>query len=109
MDEVAFSASSHLRRDRAYRVNVGHDVNVPVELPLLVRHVFVTEARDAGVNEFLIKPFSVDGLKRRIIATVNNPRDFIEVESYFGPDRRRTEKEFHGVDMRKGKPGEDAR
>jgi DNA-binding response OmpR family regulator len=61
----------------------------------------VTEARDAGVTEFLIKPFSVDGLKKRIIATVMNPREFVEVESYFGPDRRRTVKDFQGEYMRR--------
>lgn len=60
----------------------------------------VTEARDAGVTEFLIKPFSVDSLRKRLIATLENPREFIEVESYYGPDRRRTVKDFRGEDMR---------
>ena len=60
----------------------------------------VTEARDVGVSEFLIRPFSVDGLKGRITAIVNNPRAFIQVESYFGPDRRRVNKAFRGEDMR---------
>ncbi len=60
----------------------------------------VTEARDAGVTEFLIKPFSIDGLKKRLVATMQNPRDFIEVSNYFGPDRRRSVKEFYGEDLR---------
>lgn len=60
----------------------------------------VTEARDVGVSEFLIRPFSIDLLKSRISAIVNNPRAFIQVESYFGPDRRRVEKPFQGEDMR---------
>lgn len=63
----------------------------------------VFEARDAGVNEFLVKPFSADGLAKRIAATVANPRAFIEVESYFGPDRRRVERDFPGEDMRRRK------
>jgi len=64
----------------------------------------VVEARDAGVNEFLVKPFSADGLAKRIAATLANPRDFIEVASYFGPDRRRADREFTGRDMRGRKP-----
>ncbi len=63
----------------------------------------VTEARDVGVSEFLIRPFSIDSLKGRIIATANNPREFIRIESYFGPDRRRIAKEFRGKDMRGSK------
>ena len=60
----------------------------------------VTEARDVGVSEFLIRPFSVDSLRSRVAAIINNPRAFIQVESYFGPDRRRVNKEFKGEDMR---------
>ncbi len=60
----------------------------------------VTGARDAGVSEFLIKPFSIDGLKKRIVATVRNPRNFIEISDYFGPDRRRSVRQFTGEDLR---------
>ena len=42
-----------------------------------------TEARDVGVSEFLIRPFSVDSLRSRVAAIINNPRAFIQVESYF--------------------------
>jgi CheY-like chemotaxis protein len=48
-------------------------------------------ARDAGVNEFLTKPFSVISLFRRIVEVVNKPRPFIRTSEYFGPDRRRRE------------------
>lgn len=60
----------------------------------------VTEARDVGVSEFLIRPFSIDSLKGRLLVAANNPRQFVEVEDYFGPDRRRVDKEFRGKDMR---------
>lgn len=63
----------------------------------------VTDARDAGVTEFLIKPFSSDSLKKRVAATILNPREFVQVASYFGPDRRRRDKEFFGQDMRQSK------
>jgi len=53
------------------------------ELPLIV------EARDAGVNQFLVKPISAERLNKRIIATLEDSRPFICVENYVGPDRRR--------------------
>lgn len=49
----------------------------------------VAEARDSGVTEFLVKPFSANDLARRIAYVINKPRDFIETPDYFGPDRRR--------------------
>lgn len=49
----------------------------------------VEEARDAGVTEFLVKPFTAHDLARRIAHVINKPRDFIETQDFFGPDRRR--------------------
>lgn len=64
----------------------------------------VTEARDAGVTEFLIKPFSTVDMKRRITAILEHPRSFIEVTDYFGPDRRRIDRDYYGEDQRSGEP-----
>lgn len=49
----------------------------------------VEEARDSGVTEFLVKPFTANDLARRIVHVINAPRDFIETQDFFGPDRRR--------------------
>jgi two-component system chemotaxis response regulator CheY len=49
----------------------------------------VTEARDAGVTEFLAKPVTARGVIDRITRVVEYPRPFIRNEDYFGPDRRR--------------------
>jgi two-component system chemotaxis response regulator CheY len=49
----------------------------------------VAEARDAGVTEFLVKPFTANDIARRIAHVINKPRDFIETQDFFGPDRRR--------------------
>jgi two-component system, response regulator PdtaR len=46
-------------------------------------------ARDAGVHEFLRKPFSGGDLMRRLEAVTLKPRDWIEAVQYVGPDRRR--------------------
>jgi two-component system, chemotaxis family, chemotaxis protein CheY len=49
----------------------------------------VTAARDAGVNEFLAKPFSAKALYQRIINVAAYPRPFVKAPNYFGPDRHR--------------------
>ncbi|QLQ12283.1 MAG: response regulator [Brevundimonas sp.] len=46
-------------------------------------------ARDAGVHEFLRKPFTSADVVRRIENVVTRPRDWVEAVSYVGPDRRR--------------------
>ena len=63
----------------------------------------VLRARDAGVTELLVKPISADGLYRRIVNVVTNPRPFIKTKTYFGPDRRRNgNSNFAGTECRKG-------
>jgi CheY-like chemotaxis protein len=49
----------------------------------------ILSARDAGVHEFLRKPFTTKDLLRRLEAVTLRPRDWIEAISYIGPDRRR--------------------
>lgn len=49
----------------------------------------VEMARDAGVTEFLVKPFTAKGLFERLVMVVENPRSFIISKVYKGPDRRR--------------------
>ena len=49
----------------------------------------IVKARDAGVHEFLRKPYTAKDLLRRLEAVCLHPRDWIEAVSYVGPDRRR--------------------
>ena len=51
----------------------------------------VTEARDAGVTEFVVKPITAKAILERINAVIFRPRPFVKSEGYLGPDRRRTE------------------
>ena len=61
----------------------------------------VSEARDAGVTEFLVKPFTASDIAKRVAHVINKPRDFIEVGEFFGPDRRRrADPDFNGVKKR---------
>jgi len=49
----------------------------------------VLEARDVGVTEILIKPFTVQTLIKHLTHIIENPRDFIVAPKFTGPDRRR--------------------
>lgn len=49
----------------------------------------IKAARDAGVHEFLKRPFNAADLLKRIEAVVLKPRDWVEAVVYVGPDRRR--------------------
>jgi len=49
----------------------------------------ILAARDAGVHEFLRKPFTMKDLLRRLEAVTLRRRDWVEAVGYVGPDRRR--------------------
>jgi two-component system, chemotaxis family, chemotaxis protein CheY len=49
----------------------------------------VGAARDAGVNEIVIKPISMESLVLRLMHVLQVPRKFIRSKGYMGPDRRR--------------------
>ncbi len=46
-------------------------------------------ARDAGVHEFVRKPFTTKDIIRRLEAVTLKHRDWVEAVQYVGPDRRR--------------------
>lgn len=67
----------------------------------------VEEARRAGVNEFVIKPFTPAALLSRIQLVLTKPRPFIVSEAYIGPDRRRrVELSYSGPMRRMSDPEE---
>lgn len=49
----------------------------------------VETARDVGVDEFVVKPFSIKTLFDRLILVIENPRQFVLAKDFKGPDRRR--------------------
>jgi DNA-binding NtrC family response regulator len=61
----------------------------------------VAAARDQGVTEFLVKPFTANELARRIAYVIDAPRDFVETNEFFGPDRRRRKGHEHSDERRK--------
>lgn len=59
-------------------------------------------ARDAGVHEVMVKPFTAGDLLKRVMAVTLKSRDWIEAVEYVGPDRRRfNSAEFAGQRKRK--------
>lgn len=59
-------------------------------------------ARDAGIHEFLRKPFTLGDLERRLAAVTLKPRPWIEAVGYVGPDRRRfNSAEYKGTTKRR--------
>ncbi|ODT69220.1 MAG: hypothetical protein ABS75_17695 [Pelagibacterium sp. SCN 63-23] len=62
----------------------------------------IAAARDAGVTEFLRKPFAAAHLQARLQSIETNPRAFIEARTYSGPDRRRRTIEVGDAERRGG-------
>lgn len=59
-------------------------------------------ARDAGVHEFLRKPFTTVDLLRRVENVALKPRTWVEAVGYVGPDRRRFNSgEYNGPTKRR--------
>ncbi len=65
----------------------------------------VMSARDHGITEFLVKPFTAKDLYARIFQIIEKPRNFVETEQFFGPDRRRKRiKDYVGPRRRDNDP-----
>jgi DNA-binding response OmpR family regulator len=52
----------------------------------------VMSARDTGITEFLVKPFTAKDLYSRMVQIIERPRKYIRSDVFFGPDRRRSNK-----------------
>lgn len=51
----------------------------------------VIQARDTGIDEYLIKPVTANSLRTRLETIFSQRRDFIFTNGYVGPDRRRND------------------
>jgi PleD family two-component response regulator len=63
--------------------------------------VRVEAARDQGVTEFLVKPFTARDLYSRIEHVIEKPRRFVDASNFFGPDRRRKKGDEYEGPMRR--------
>ncbi|MGE5503112.1 MAG: response regulator [Actinomycetota bacterium] len=53
----------------------------------------------AGATEFMLKPFTAQAVENRLKSAAR-PRPFVQASGFFGPDRRRSTREFPGLDRR---------
>ena len=95
--------------DLIEKVRTGRDsTNTFVPIIMLTAYAelaFICKARDIGVTEFMCKPLSPKGLYEKIVTVIEHPRQFVKVDGYFGPDRRRRrDKSFNGVERRLNQP-----
>jgi DNA-binding response OmpR family regulator len=60
----------------------------------------VLRARDSGISEYLVKPFSAKSLADRISRVIEKPRMFVVCATYTGPDRRSRSEGFTGIERR---------
>ena len=98
MTAVEFVAT--LRKDMLHFAHV-HEAPI-ILLAGDVSRADVEVARDSGVTEFVVYPFSVAYLRTVIKSVINNPRKFIISKDFFGPDRRRKrDGNFKGEDRRR--------
>ena len=85
-------------------IRTGEDSPNPfVPIIMLTSHTEmskVLEARDSGVHEYLAKPISAKSLYSRIKMIIENPREFVSTDTYFGPDRRRIQTDWTGEERR---------
>jgi len=106
MDGLELTRS--IRRAAITADRVVPNPRVPVIMLTATRSQREVEvARRAGVNEFVIKPFTPASVISRIQLVLTKPREFIVSEKYIGPDRRRrAEISYSGPMRRAADPAE---
>jgi len=83
------------------RGSASPNPDVPVIMVTAHAELFrIQAARDAGIDDVLVKPVSSERLYGRIRAVLANPRPFVKVGGYSGPDRRRRERPYPGRERR---------
>ncbi len=61
----------------------------------------VTMARNYGINEYVIKPFTVKSIYSRLERLIEHPRSFVVSKGFVGPDRRVKDKKAETKEERR--------
>ena len=83
-----------------------HPTRAVVPIIMVTTHSQLEEvkaARDVGVSEFIVKPFSTMDLAKRVRTAIKAPRPFVKTPSFVGPDRRRKESANYVGESRRSK------
>jgi len=62
---------------------------------------FLEAARESGVDEMLVRPFTAESVLARVYAVIARPREFVDSVSYIGPCRRRKMLEDYNGPLRR--------
>lgn len=98
-----------VRRMRAGEAGAGQRRIPVVMVTSRNRESDVNFARNAGVDEFLLRPFSTGALVRRVSEARQRRREFVESGAYVGPCRRRRRGEGYGGPLRRVLDAQDKR
>lgn len=78
----------------------NHDI--PIILMSSRRRLYdVQTARNAGITEFIVKPFSATSLMKAVASALTRPRPFVVCDAYVGPCRRRRQSELYSGKLRR--------
>lgn len=73
------------------RLRTSPNIKLPVVMMIASADVAsVTRLRDAGANEIISKPLTVEKICSRAMAVLTRTPNFVETDSYIGPCRRRS-------------------
>jgi two-component system chemotaxis response regulator CheY len=83
---------SGLQLTKAIRHSTGKSKINP-QVPIIMMTSYADEARvisarNAGIHEYLIKPFTGRSILNRLAAVINDTRRFVRSDGYVGPERR---------------------
>ena len=62
----------------------------------------IRDATDAGATEYMVKPLDGEALYGLVEGVVMDPRPFVQLANYFGPDRRRASQSTRATAARPG-------
>lgn len=87
-DAGRMSGLEFTREIRRNTTGISREVPI-ILLAGIIDHDQLMAARQAGINEFLLKPVSAQNVLSRIEEVILRPRKFIDSRNYVGPCRRR--------------------
>ena len=93
-----------LRAVRADKTNIRFTPVIMITSE--TRREKVILARNAGVTEYVAKPFNAKSLILPAKEIVERPRPFVDLAEYFGPDRRRRMEVMSQGEDKRGKGGD---
>jgi hypothetical protein len=63
----------------------------------------VITARDYGINEYVVKPFTAKTIYNRLERIIEQPKGFVVAKNFVGPDRRARDKEPDGKNEKRAR------